>query len=273
LDDAVSKKDFKGAVAEYTTELMLYPDAQTQSGLGLQDTMLLAQSYTKPGTKDLVKAIWFYARVWNFVPPAAKPTIEKSLEYYYKLYHGNDLKGLDDIKAQAALTTFPPGTLKIEAAKTPAQFAHDALVGGDPAKLRLDDKEFILANGVKEDADKLWAVLKDQVTPVPGIVIDANASVIKVAVTQDAKDAKVADFIVNMKKPLEEKEIPAAGFGYKIPPATALVGTYDSFTVVPATDTAPAAAQIVLRDGEIQLEKRKPVPVHPKPAAGHPTHR
>lgn len=274
LDLAISKKDFKAAIAEYTAELMLYTDAETQSGLGLQDTLFLAKAYSQPGSKDLVKAIWFYARVWNFVAPAAKPTIEKSLEYYYKLYHGNDLKGLDDIKAQAALTTFPPGTLKIEAAKTPAQFAHDALVGGDPAKLRLDDKEFILANGVKEDADKLWAVLKDQVTPVPGIVVDANASVIKVAVTQDAKDAKVADFIVNMKKPLEEKEIPAAGFGYKIPPATALVGTYDSFTVVPATDTAPAAAQIVLRDGEIQLEKRKPgTPVHPKPAAGHPTHR
>ena len=274
LDLAISKKDFKAAIAEYTAELMLYTDAETQSGLGLQDTLFLAKAYSQPGSKDLVKAIWFYARVWNFVAPAAKPTIEKSLEYYYKLYHGNDLKGLDDIKAQAALTTFPPGTLKIEAAKTPAQFAHDALVGGDPAKLRLDDKEFILANGVKEDADKLWAVLKDQVTPVPGIVVDANASVIKVAVTQDAKDAKVADFIVNMKKPLEEKEIPAAGFGYKIPPATALVGTYDSFTVVPATDTAPAAAQIVLRDGEIQLEKRKPgTPLHPKPAAGHPTHR
>ena len=161
----------------------------------------------------------------------------------------------------------------IQAAKTPAQFAHDALVGGDPAKLNLGDKEFILANGVKEDTDKLWAVLKDQISPVPGIVIEASASVIKVAVTLDSKDAKVADFIVNMKKPLEEKEIPAAGFAYKIPPATALVGTYDSFTVVPATDTTAAAAQIVLRDGEIQLEKKKPVAVHPKPAAGHPTHK
>jgi hypothetical protein len=273
LDLAISKKDFKGAVAEYTAELMLFPDAETQSGPGLQDTLFLAKAYSQPGSKDLVKAIWFYARVWNYVPPAAKPTIEKSLEYYYKLYHGNDLKGLDDIKSQAALTTFPPGTLVIQAAKTPAQFAHDALMGSDPAKLNLGDKEFILANGVKEDADKLWAVLKDQVTPVPGIVIEATASVIKVAVTQDAKDAKVADFIVNMKKPLEEKEIPAAGFGYKIPPATALVGAYDSFTVVPATDTAAAAAQIVLRDGEIQLEKKKTVAVHPKPAAGHSTHR
>jgi hypothetical protein len=111
-------------------------------------------------------------------------------------------------------------------------------------------------------------VLKDQVTPVPGTVIEATASVIKVAVTQDAKDSKVADFVVNLKKPLLDKEIPAVGFAYKIPPATVLVGTYDSFTQVPATDTVAASVQIVLRDGEIQLEKKKPVPAH-KPAAGH----
>ncbi len=84
---------------------MLYTDAQTQSGPGLQDTLLLAQAYCQPDAKDLVKAIWFYARVWNFVPAGYKPTIEKSLEYYYNKYHG-DLKGLDDVKSQAALTTF-----------------------------------------------------------------------------------------------------------------------------------------------------------------------
>ena len=271
FDLAVSKKDFKGAVAEYTAELMLFTDAQTQQGLGLQDTLLLAKAYSQPGALDLAKSIWFYARAWNFAPAGFKPTIEKSLEYYYRKFHG-DLSGLDDIKAQAALTTFPPGgSPQIKPAKTPAEFAHDALVGGDPAKLNLGDKEFILANGVKDDADKLWVVLKDQVTPVPGKVIEATASVIKVAVTQDAKDANVADFIVNMKKPLADKEIPEVGYNYKIPPATALVGTYDSFTVIPATDTAPAAAQIVLRDGEIQLEKKKPAPAHTtaKPSAAH----
>jgi hypothetical protein len=268
FDLAVSKKDFKGAVSEYTAELMLYTDAQTQAGPGLQDTLLLAKAYSQPDALDLVKSIWFYARAWDFAPASYKATIEKSLDYYYRKYHG-DLKGLDDIKSQAALTTFPPGTLVIQAAKTPAEFAHDALVGGDPAKLNLGDKEFILANGVKEDADKLWSVLKDQITPVPGIVIEASVSVIKVAVTQDAKDAKVADFIVNLKKPLTDKEIPAVGFEFKIPPATALVGTYDSYTLVPATATTAITAQIVLRDGEIQPEKKKPVtPVH-KPAAGH----
>jgi hypothetical protein len=93
--------------------------------------------------------------------------------------------------------------------------------------------------------------------------------VIKVAVTQDAKDNKIADFIVNLKKPLADKDIPAVGFEYKIPPATTLVGTYDIFTQVPATATLAQTAQIVLRDGEIQLEKKKPAAPAHKPAAGH----
>jgi hypothetical protein len=156
FDDAVSKKDFSGAVTEYTAELMLYTDDQSKT-VGLKDTLFLAQAYAQPGAKDLVKAIWFYARAWDFAPASYKAGIEKQLEYYYNKYHG-DLKGLDDIKAQAALTTFPPGTLKIDQAKTPAEQIHEIiLTTSDLKTLNLGDKEFILAAGTKEDADKLWA--------------------------------------------------------------------------------------------------------------------
>ena len=266
LDDVVSKKDFKSAVAEYTAELMLYTDDQTKT-TGLQDTLLLAQAYTQPGAKERVKAIWCYARGGNIVPASYKPTVEKSLEYYYAKYHGN-LKGLDEVKSQAALTTFPPATLAIAPAPTPAEKIHDLLATTPDLKtLALADKETILAVGSREDANRLWAVLKDKDTQVPGTVIAASASVIKVAVTQDAKASHTPDFIVNLKKPLEEKEIPAVGYGYKNPPMTALVGVYDSFTVVPATDTTDAAAQIVLRDGAIVPAEKKAAP-H-KPAAGH----
>ncbi len=271
LDDIVSKKDIKGGISEYRTELMLYPPEQTTAwpSQGLWDTLQLAEAYTKPDSPDhLVQAVWFYARAWNFATPI-KAQIEKKMDYYYQKYHGN-LDGLNDVKTQAAATLFPPGTFVISAAPTPAELAHKAIVETpDLSKMALVDTEFILANGAKEDTDKLWAVLQNQVTPVPGIVIDASASVIKVAVTQDAKDNKYADFIVNMKKPLVEKDIPAVGFEYKIPPATTLVGTYDTFTQVPATDTFAQAAQIVLRDGEIQLEKKKPAAPAHKPAAGH----
>jgi hypothetical protein len=345
LDFAVSKKDFKSAVDEYTQELMLFTDEQTKTA-GLQDTMLLAQSYTKPGAKDLVKAIWFYARVWNFVPPAGKPTIEKSLEYYYKQYHGNDLKGLDDIKAQAALTTFPPGTLSIQAAATPAELAHKAVIDTpNLSAMNLGDAEYVLVNGAKEDVDKVWAALKDKPTPVPGIVMEANVTaikvfvtqgvkptdfivnlttpvackdfpapsavlkeaqdyilasgvkadtdklndlftdpktpikkmviepivgVLKVAVAQEAKDAKVPDFIVNLKTRLACKESPATGFvyGQASKGDAELDGSYDTYTQVAATATAAQTAQIVLRDGVI-IPKKAAV-THSKPAAGHP---
>jgi hypothetical protein len=268
LDYAISKKDFKAAIAEYRAELMLYTDDQSKTQ-GLSDTLQLAQAYLQPGAKDLVQAVWFYARVWNYAPPAYKAKIEVELERNYKKFHGS-LDGLDELKAQAAATTFPPGTFVITPAKTPAEQIHDLLASTPNLNaLALSDKETILAVGAKEDADKMWEHLKGQVTPVPGIVIEATATVIKVAVTKDSRDAKAADFIVNLKKPLADKDIPAAGFEFKVPPATALVGTYDSYTQVPATDTTAQSAQIVLRDGEIQPAEKKPAAVAHKPAAGH----
>ena len=143
LDDAVSKKDFKAAQAEYKAELMLYTDEQTKTA-GLVDMLQLATSYSMPGAgQDLVQASWFFARVWDFAPPAYKAQIEPKLEYYYKKYHG-DLKGLDDIKTQAAATTFPPGTFKIDAAKSPAEQIHDLIASTpDLNTLALGDKETV----------------------------------------------------------------------------------------------------------------------------------
>jgi hypothetical protein len=276
LDDIVSKKDIKDGIAEYRTELMLYPPEQTKVwwSQGLWDTLQLAEAYTKPGAKDaddkpLVQAVWFYARAWNYATPI-KAQIEKKMEYYYNKYHG-DLTGLDAVKAQAADTVFPPGTFVITVAATPAEKIHALLLTTpDWTTLALTDKETVLAVASKEDADKLWGLLKDQLTPVPGLVIDATASVIKVAVTDDAKTAKTADFIVNMKTPLTEKEIPAAGsiLGSRDKGQAELDGTYDSYTQVPGTDTTVASVQIVLRDGVLIPERKKTVPAH-KPAAGH----
>jgi hypothetical protein len=92
-------------------------------------------------------------------------------------------------------------------------------------------------------------------------------------VTQDAKDNKTPDFIVNLKEPVGCKDAPAAGFEYKLQPADELDATYDTYTAIPAAATRPATAQIVLRDGFIQAEK-KAGPVHhvpAKPAAAHHT--
>jgi hypothetical protein len=272
LDYAVSKKDYKNAQDEYVAELKLYSDDESKSGAGLIDSLQLAQAYAQPGAAvNLVQAVWFFARVWDLAPAAYKAQIEPKLEYYYKKYHGS-LDGLDAIKTQAQASTFPPGTLAITAAKSPAEQIHDLIAATpDLNTLALADKETVLGLGSKEDADKLWALLKDKETQVPGIVISATASQIKVAVTQDAKDAKVADFVVNLKKPLEEKDIPQPGFEFKTQPAAELVGTYDSYTQVPATATTAQAAEIVLRDGQMIPEEKKKAAPH-KPVAHRPAH-
>jgi len=272
LDDVVSKKDYKGAQGEYASELKLYSDQESQS-TGLNDTLLLAQAFSQPGSsQDLKDAIWFYARVWGFAPPQYKAQIEPKLEYYYKKFHGS-LDGLDDIKKQAAANVFPPSGFSITAAKSPAEQIHD-LVASTPDlnTLALDDKETILALGSQEDADKLWAVLKDKTTGVPATVIEITANQIKVAVSQDAKASNVADFVVNLKKPLTDAEVAQypKGFEFKAAPAAELAGTFDSYTKVPATDTTSTSAQIIMRDGEVIPAEKKTTPARkPSPAHHH----
>jgi hypothetical protein len=302
VDDIVSKKDPKAGVEEYKKELALYPPEANHSGNALVDTLQIAEAYVKEqlvhaqaareadakakaapsdatlaaaakaaqdeANRDYVNAVWFYARAWNFAPANYKSQIEPKLEYYYKKYHG-DLKGIDDLKTQAAASLFPPGTFTITAAKTPAEQIHDLLATTpDMNTLALADKETVLAVGSKEDADKMWSVLQGKETPVPGTVIESSPSQIKVAVTQDAKDAKTADFIVNMKTPLADKDVPAVGSELKLMKegGPELDGTYDTYTQVPASATAAQSAQIVLKDGMLQTKKAAPVR---KPAPGH----
>jgi hypothetical protein len=346
LDDLASKKDSKAAEDEYRKELMLFALPDTTKGPGLVDTLQLAEAYAKPDARDMVQAIWFYARAWNFAPPAYKAQIEPKLEYWYKRFHGN-LEGIDAVKTASAATLFKPDSFVIAPAPTPPEIVHNVLANTpNLATLNLEDKEFILANGTQADAEKLWAVLQNQPTPVPGVVIDASATAlkvsvttaaavkpkeyvvklntpaacgtltvpadakgaadfivangvkadtdavgdvltdtskvkkltvepavgtIKVAVTQDAKDNKSPDFIVNLKEPVSCKEAPAAGLEFKLQPADELDATYDTYAAVPASGSRGATAQIVLREGFIQAEKKAAPAHHPpaKPAAAH----
>ncbi len=274
LDDVMSKKDFQAAADEYKKELALYPPDGTKSGTGLVDTLNLAEAYAKLGGQNIPTAIWYYARAVDYAPANFKPVIEKKLDYWYNKFHGS-LDGLDGIKSQAQTSLFPPGSgPTIAPAATPAEKIHTILATTpDLNTLALADKELVLAYGAKDDADKLWALLKDKPTPVPGTVIEATASQIKVAVTDDAKQSKTPDFVVNMKTPLTDKELDAVKPGTEIGLSSKnqmeLDGTYDSYTQIPGTDTVPQSAQIVLREGTIVPEKK--APVH-KPAATHPVH-
>ncbi|MGA9063378.1 MAG: hypothetical protein WB341_17170 [Terracidiphilus sp.] len=216
FDDMVSKKDFGSAIKEYTAELMLFPpDACAKPGPCLVDTLQLAQAYAKPSdVRDQVKAVWFYARAWDYAPAAYKAQIEPQLDYWYKRYHGT-LDGdaaiksqIDAIKTQAQATLFPPASFTIAPAPTPAELAHHAYTSGDPTKLNLEDKEYILANGSDADASGLWALLKGQQTPVPGIIISDPASVLSVSVTT-AASARPKDFVVKLNNPVACSAVPS----------------------------------------------------------------
>ena len=255
-DLLVSKKDLPGAVAAFRTELEYLaknnPDGTTKAP-GLNDTLLLGQTYTQLTPPDMVNGVWFLARAENFAPANYKPVIDKQARYWYKRFHGKE-DGFDKVLALAATTIFPPPDFKIDPAPTPKDVA-DGVVASTPdlSTLALADKEYILANASTANAEKLWALLKGQVTQIPGTVLVATASQIQLAVTDDAKADKKPDFTINMKTPLADKDIPAVGTDI-----TNLIGTFDSYTQNPA--------QIILSDGELEKKPaaKKPTPAHRK---------
>jgi hypothetical protein len=269
-DDA-NKKDFTGAIAAFTNELKAYPDpTQTQSGPGLNDTYLLGQAYAQQTPPDLLNAAWFLTRAAQFAPAQAKPQIETAAEYFFKKYHGS-LDGYPAVQALAQANLFPPtayNPTKAPPPPSPADLAAQTVASTPDLKsLSLSDKEFILFNGKKVDctqapadpakpcvpgdpAGKVWDTMKGTRVEVPGMVISASADSVQLAVTEDNKQSKKADFTISMKTPL--KTVPAIG-------ATVTYdATFDSYVADPP--------MITLIDGEAPA-KAKPTPVHHKPAA------
>ncbi len=236
--DAENKKDFAGAIAAFNNELKAYSDpTQTQSGPGLNDTYLLGQAYAQQTPPDLKNATWFLTRAAQFAPPQAKPQIEKAAEYFYNKYHGS-MDGYPAIQTLAQANLFPPAEYNPTPAPpppSPADLAAQTVASTPDLKtLSLGDQEFILFNGKPEDAQKVWDVLKGRRVQVPGTVISATAESVQLAVTEDNKQSKKADFTVNMKTPL--KSVPAIGS------TVTYDSTFDSYTATPP--------MITLSDGE-----------------------
>jgi hypothetical protein len=236
-DDA-SKKDFAGAIAAFTNELKSYTaPAQTESGPGLNDTYLLGQAYAQQTPPDLKNAAWFFTRAAQFAPPQAKPQIEKAAEYFYNKYHGS-MDGYPAVQELAKANLFPPAGYNPTPAPpppSPADLAAQTVASTPDLKtLSLSDQEFILFNGKPEDSQKMWDVMKGHRVEVPGMVISATPQSVQLAVTEDNKQSKKADFTVNMKTPL--KSVPAIG-------ATVTYdATFDSYVANPP--------MITLSDGE-----------------------
>jgi hypothetical protein len=246
--DDIAKKDYKDAITNYLAELHAVKDpSQTTKGLLLADTYALGNAYVQEEPKDLVNGIWYLTRAAQYLQEPYKTNVEQAAEYWYKKYHGS-MDGFDQIKQLAHDNLFPPDSYKPVPAPpppSPQQLAHNAVASTQDLDkgLSLSDKEFVLANGAPEDAQKVWAVLQGKTTEVPGTVIQATPDSVQLAVSEDAKQSQKADFTINMKSPM--KEVPAPGT------QVTLVATFDSYTQQPP--------MIVMKDGEPKAAPKAPV--------------
>jgi hypothetical protein len=268
--DADAKKDYAGAEKAYIAELKSMKPADTQvPGPALQDAFNLGVDYLHMTPPDYLSCAFYAARASYYAPEPYKSQMLPTSTYCFKKYQGPQPPAgqtFDKLQAAAAANVFPPADLGTQftlyVPPKPSDLAHQAVISTpDLNTLALQDKEFILGNGttstpdpadptktIPGDADKVWAVMNGVTAEIPGTVISATADQIQLAVSDDAIQSKTADFTVNLKTPLTE--VPAAGATIKV------VGTFDSYTKVPT--------MIILKDGEIPVEKKAPVhhPVH-----------
>jgi len=259
--DDVAKKDYKDAITNYQAELKSYPDLTAPTGApGINETYMLGQAYVQEDPKDLPDAIFYLERAAQYAPPAAKDSVEQAAEYWYKKYHGG-MDGFDAVKQVAKANATPPASFAITPAPpppSPETLAHQALYppSGSPTDIKsmaLSDKEFVLANGNQADADAVWAVMKGVRTEVPGIVVQATADSVQLAVSPDNQQSspKTADFTINFSKPLTT--VPNVGDSVKYD------ATFDSYTKNPP--------MIIMNEGELPAAAKPKAPVHHKPAA------
>jgi hypothetical protein len=275
---ALNKKDAATAVTNFKLALHNVPEADTtKPGPLLQDTYTLGQAYYQMTPPDYVNCTWYASRAAAFAPEPYKSQMLPLAKFCYKRYHGAD-DGYDAVLAAAQTSLDPPATFSIKAAPKPEDMAHDLVAStpeADLPKLAISDREFVLANGKPEDAEKVWNTMKGKSVTIPdALVIESSPTVLKVAVSEDAVQSKTPDFTFNMKAP-EEKLPPAAAkkLADETAAATAvgqkvtLSGTFDSYT--------PKPLMIIMSDGAVVLPKKtpaKPTPAH-HPAATHkPTH-
>jgi ankyrin repeat protein len=136
-DDLISKQDVKAAITEYRIALMLYAPNATKAGTGLFDLIDLAEVYGRPETRDLNQELWFYSRAWSFIDEGQfKSLIETRIESCYQQLHGS-LAGLDNLKAQAAASVFPPGAPELQTKAISPKMSENGGASAGPA-LALD---------------------------------------------------------------------------------------------------------------------------------------
>ena len=250
--DDLAKKDYPDAITNYKAELAAEKPEDTTKPAALQETYYLGQAYYQSTPPDYVNCTFYTTRAAALAPDQFKAQLQPLATYCYKKYHGG-VDGYDAVTAAATANLNPPAGFSIVPAPTNEDIVKKTIADTpDLATLALSDKEFILQYGKPDDADKVFATIKGKTTEIPdATVIDGStADKVLVAVSDDAVQAKTADFTYNMKTPL--KTVPVTGT--KI----TLSGTYTSYTQAPL---------MIIMDGGEEVKKapaaaKKPVVRH-----------
>ncbi|MGO4515128.1 hypothetical protein AB4Y89_05005 [Terriglobus sp. 2YAB30_2] len=256
---ALNKKDTATAIDNYKKELAAVPVEQTATpGPFLQDTFFLGLAYLQSTPPDYVNCTWYTTRFVEIAPEPYKSQYAPTAKYCYTKYHGK-ADGYETVQAAVKSSLNPPADFKIDPAPSPADIVAQTISSTpDLSTLALSDREFILAYGKKEDADKMWAVLQGKDVKIPDVVVvEATGSVIKGSVSDDAVQSKAADFTFNLKEPLTK--VPAVG------DKIVIAGTYDSYTQSPGQ---AVPVMIIMKDAMVEAPKKTPA----KPAAKAPVH-
>ena len=271
---ALNKKDAATAVDNYKKELAAVPVAQTQTpGPILQDTYYLGMAYMQSTPPDYLSCAFYTGRFVSLAPEPYKTQFASTPKYCYRKFHGAE-DGYDQFIAATTANLNPPDGLfaSVKPAPTAADIVNQVIQSTpDLATLAISDKEFILQNGTPDQAAKVWDTIKGKSFQIPdALVIASTPAQLQVAVSDDAKQSKTADFTFNMKPQEEGTTAAAKKQQDAITAATAvgqtvtLQGTYDSFT--------PKPIMITMSDGEVVLPKAK-APAARTPARRAPARR
>ncbi len=197
---ALNKKDTATAIDNFKKELASVPEDQTKvPGPLLQDIYLLAMAYYQSTPPDLVNCTWYASRAAAFAPEPYKTQMMPLAKYCYKKYHGGD-DGYDAVTAAAQANLNPPATSRSSLLRrrqtlwnSHCDHARSVDTGGQRQGVHS-------AEWQADDAAKVWDTIKGKSVQLPDVlVIASSATVVQVAVSDDAVQSKTADFTFNMK--------------------------------------------------------------------------
>jgi hypothetical protein len=203
-------------------------------------------------------AIWYAARASAIAPAQAQAQVEKYARSLFVRFHGSDdvwPAALAKAKAGTAAPSNDELTALIPPAPTPADQAHNMVLGTAPDKMDFATWEFVLTNGAQADQDTVWNAIKGKVLSMTGTIISTTPTEFQIAGSSDDIDAKKADITLQFVDKISKLMIPKDGASF-------------DFRGTPASYT-PNPFMMVMEKGVILTKaapKPAPRPAHPKPA-------